>query len=55
MYKSKHFNGDHQPSHDYNTRLKNNNNLIVPLNHINFGDQSTHFKGVLFLYVNILI
>jgi hypothetical protein len=41
MYKIKTLIKDFQPSHVYNTRLKHNNNLNVPLSKKSFGNQST--------------
>jgi hypothetical protein len=56
MYKIKNLIKDFQPSHVYNTILKHNNNLNVPLNKTNFGNQSTVINGVSLLrYYNINI
>lgn len=49
MFKIKSYIVDYQPSHAYYTRLKNNNNLTVPLNRTNFGNLSPIIKGVLLL------
>lgn len=35
-----------QPLHSYNTRIKNNCNLIVPRNYTNFRTQSPIIKGI---------
>jgi len=40
MFKIKFIINDYKPSHTYNTRLKNNNNLYVPFNNTNFGNLS---------------
>lgn len=40
------------PSNCYITRIERNCNLVVPLNHSNFGTQSPIFRGV-FLKYNI--
>jgi len=49
MYKIKNLIVDYQPSHEYHIRLKNNNNLNIPHNKINFDNQSTIIKDVLLL------
>jgi hypothetical protein len=51
MYKIRNLLKAYQPSHDYYTRLKNNNNLNIPHNKTNFGNQNTIISGVLLLKV----
>jgi hypothetical protein len=51
IYKIKNLIKDFQSSHVYNTRLKHNNNLNVPMNKTNFGNQSIIINGVLLLRV----
>jgi len=48
-YKIKNLIKDYQPSHDYHTRLKNNNDLNIPHNKTVFCNQSSIIKGVLLL------
>ncbi|KAF0748440.1 Uncharacterized protein FWK35_00027435, partial [Aphis craccivora] len=49
MYKIKNLIMDYQTSHDYHTRLKNNNSLNIPHNKTVFGNHSSIIKGVLLL------
>jgi len=49
MYRVKTYIIDYQQLHGYYTSLKDDNNLIVPLNRTHFGNQSPVTKGVLFL------
>jgi len=53
MYNVKNLIKVYQPSHDYHTRLKINNNLNTPHNKTKFGNQSTFIKGVLLLQLFI--
>ena len=54
MYKIKNLIKDYQLSHDYHKKLKNNNNLNIPHNKTNFGNQRTIILKVFYYYELII-